>query len=91
MGVAIREKPAGSAVWWVFIHHAGQRRARRVGTGKRGKQLAEAVAIKIQARLLDGDASDLAAPPPPQPKAMTFAQVVESTTGSQVWRPSWSN
>jgi len=78
MGVTIREKPAGSAVWWVFIHHAGQRRARRVGTGKRGKQLAEAVAIKIQARLLDGDASDLAAPPPPQPKAMTFAQVAEA-------------
>ena len=78
MGVTIREKPAGSAVWWVFIHHAGQRRARRVGTGKRGKQLAEAVAIKIKARLLDGDVSDLAAPPPPQPKAMTFAQVAEA-------------
>jgi integrase len=78
MGVTVREKPAGSAVWWVFIHHAGQRRARRVGTGKRGKQLAEAVAIKIQARLLDGDVSDLAAPPPPQPKAMTFAQVAEA-------------
>jgi integrase len=78
MGVTVREKPAGSAVWWVFIHHAGQRRARRVGTGKRGKQLAEAVAIKIKARLLDGDVSDLAAPPPPPPAAMTFAQVAEA-------------
>ena len=78
MGVTVREKPAGSAVWWVFIHHVGQRRARRVGTGKRGKQLAEAVAIKIQARLLDGDVSDLAAPSPPQPKAMTFQQVAEA-------------
>jgi integrase len=78
MGVTVREKPSGSAVWWVFIHHVGQRRARRVGTGKRGKQLAEAVAIKIQARLLDGDVSDLAAPPPPQPKAMTFQQVAEA-------------
>jgi integrase len=78
MGVTVRQKPAGSAVWWVFIHHAGQRRARRVGTGKPGKRLAEASAIKIQARLLDGDVSDLAATPPPPPKAMTFAQVAEA-------------
>jgi integrase len=54
MGVTVREKPADSGVWWVFIHHAGQRRARRVGTGKHGKRLAEAAAIKIQARLLAG-------------------------------------
>jgi len=78
MGVTFREKPKGSGCWWVFIHHAGQRRARRVGTGKHGKRLAEAVAIKIKARLLDGDVSDLAALPPPQPKAMTFAQVAEA-------------
>jgi integrase len=78
MGVTFREKPKGSGCWWVFIHHAGQRRARRVGTGKHGKRLAEGVAIKIKARLLDGDVSDLAATSPPPPKAMTFQQVAEA-------------
>ena len=76
--VTVREKPKGSGCWWLFIHHAGRRRARRVGTGKRGKQLAEAAAIKIKARLLEGDVSDLAASPPQPPTVTTFAQVAEA-------------
>lgn len=85
MGVTVREKPKGSGVWWVFVHNAGRRRARRVGTGKRGKQLAEAAAIKIKARLLDGDVTDLApASANPAPTAVTFAQLAEEW---RTWYP----
>ncbi|HKW93758.1 MAG TPA: site-specific integrase [Methylomirabilota bacterium] len=79
MGVTVREKPKGSSVWWVFIAYRGQRRARRVGIGKSGKRLAEAAAIRIQARLLDGDVSDLAhAPIMVHPSVITFAAFTES-------------
>jgi integrase len=86
MGVTVREKPKGSGCWWVFIHHAGQRRAHRVGPGKRGKQLAEAVAIKIRARLLEGDVSDLArrASGHSRVAVMTFADLAADW---QTWYP----
>jgi integrase len=77
VGVTVREKRKGSGDWYVFICHAGKRRARHVGAGKRGKQLAETVAIKIQARLLDGDISDLAAPAPTAPTVPTFQAAAE--------------
>jgi integrase len=78
VGVTVRQKPQGSGVWWIFIHRDGKRRARRVGTGKAGRQLAEAAAIKIRARLLDGDVSDLAlASARPAAAVATFAQFAE--------------
>ena len=51
MGVVTREKVKGSGIWWVFVNHQGQRRARRVGDRK----TAEAVAIQLRARLVLGD------------------------------------
>ena len=77
MGVTIREKPAYSGIWWVFIHHRGRRRAKRVGVGRRGRQLAEAAAIKIQARLLEGDLSVFAQPAPTRSSIPTLAEFAE--------------
>lgn len=48
MGVKVREKPAGSGVWWLFIDHNGQRKAKKVGTDRR---LALDAAKKIEAKL----------------------------------------
>ncbi|GKT10017.1 site-specific integrase [Desulforhabdus sp. TSK] len=48
MGVKVREKPAGSGVWWLFIDHNGQRKAKKVGTDKK---LALEAAKKIEAKL----------------------------------------
>lgn len=51
MGVTVRERPAGSGVWWVFINHKGQRKAKKVGP----EDLANKVAEKIHARLVLGE------------------------------------
>ncbi len=34
MGVQVREKDKGSGVYWIFINHHGQRKAKRVGDEK---------------------------------------------------------
>ncbi|NQT70093.1 MAG: site-specific integrase [Desulfobacteraceae bacterium] len=48
MGVKIRQKPAGSGNWWIFINHNGQRKSKRIGTDKK---VAREVAKKIEAKL----------------------------------------
>src|SRR4051794_6400441 len=48
MGVKVRKR---DGAWWVFVDHRSVRKARRVGE----KKAAEQVAIKIQAKLADGD------------------------------------
>ena len=67
----VREKRKGSRVWWLFIDHQGQRKARRVGDRK----AAELAAIKIRARLAEGDATVLT--PPPAASTPTFAEYAE--------------
>jgi len=52
MGVRIREKVKGSKVFWVFVHHHGQRRSVKVGS----KPAAKEVARKIEAKLTLGGA-----------------------------------
>ncbi len=54
------------------------------GSGKRGKQLAEAAGIKIQARLLDGDYSIFkpTTPANERPSVVTFAAFTESWLGT---------
>lgn len=52
MGVNVRQKPAGSGVYWVFINHDNKRKAKKIG---RDKKLAQEVARKIEARLVLGD------------------------------------
>ncbi len=51
MGVKIRQKVPGG-VWWVFVHHAGRRTSRKVGT----KSAAQKVAERIAAKLVLGEA-----------------------------------
>jgi integrase len=70
MGVRVREKPKGSKVWWIFINHGGQRRAKRVGVGKEGQRAAKSAAEKIQAQLALGNTAALEAP---RATAPTFA------------------
>jgi hypothetical protein len=52
MGVKIRERPAGSGIWWIFIDHQGTRKAKKVG---KDKKLAMEAAKKIEAKLALGD------------------------------------
>lgn len=52
MAVKVRE---GDGIWWLFVDHQGRRKAKKIGTGRRAKKLAEDAAVKITARLLDGD------------------------------------
>ena len=52
MGVKVREKPNGSKIWWIFIDHQGRRKAKKIGKDRR---VAEAVAKKIEARLILGE------------------------------------
>src|SRR5262245_6141527 len=47
MGVKVREKPKGSGVFYVFVNHRGQRKARRVGD----RRAANAVASEIRKRI----------------------------------------
>jgi len=52
MGVIVKERPAGSGIWWLFISHKGQRKAKKVG---RDKKAAREAAAKIEAKLTLGD------------------------------------
>jgi|GEM_PF-84731 len=52
MGVTVREKVKGSGIYWVFIRHAGQRRAKCIGPDE---QLAQEVAKKIRAKIELGE------------------------------------
>jgi integrase len=72
MGVKVRSRGNNNA-WWIFVDHAGHRKAKKIGTGKRGKELAEAAAVKIQARLLDGDLGIFESRPAP----VTFKDYAE--------------
>jgi integrase len=68
MGVVIRQR---EGAWWVFIHHQGRRKAKRVGTGPSGKKAAEHAAAQFQAQLTLGDTSIFEASQ--QPEVLTFA------------------
>ena len=70
MGVKIRQRDDGT--WWLFVDHQGHRKAKKIGSGRGAKQLAERAAVKIQARLLDGDLGVFAEP---APSPLTFAGV----------------
>ena len=71
MGVRVREKPKGSRVWWLFINHRGQRRAKRVGDRK----AAELAATQIRAKLAEGDTAVLAAAASIASRVPTFDDV----------------
>ncbi len=71
MGVNVREKPAGSGVWWVFINHQGQRKSKRVGAEKAARE----VAAKIQARLVLGEFSTTTDEAPKVPTFKEYAEI----------------
>lgn len=52
MGVKVRERPVDSGIWWIFIDHQGDRKAKKIGKDKR---LAVEAARKIEAKLTLGD------------------------------------
>ena len=52
MGVRVREKPPGSGIFWVFIHHKGKRKSKKIGTDE---EKANEVAEKIRAKLVLGE------------------------------------
>jgi integrase len=83
MGCTVREK---DGAWWVFIHHEGRRKAKRIGPGDQGRKAAKAVAAKVQAKLALGDAGILETAE--QPGAVpTFADV--AAMWERVTMPAW--
>ena len=71
MAVKVRQ---WKGAWWLDIVYHRQRKRKRVGVGPAGKKAAELAAIKIQARLAEGDTVPLAPAPPSAP---TFASIAE--------------
>jgi integrase len=60
VAVKVRER---NGAWWIFIDHGGQRKAKRVGTGRAGRKAAEAAAMQIAAKLASGDVGVLDSAP----------------------------
>jgi integrase len=52
MATTVREKPKGSGIYYIYIHHNGRRKAKKVGKDKR---LAHELAKKIDAKFLLGE------------------------------------
>lgn len=71
MGVQVK---AWKGAWWIFVNHKGQRKAKRVGTGKEGHRVAIAAAEKIQARLVLGDLSLLEKSKPQEITLQVYGQ-----------------
>src|SRR5262245_53367119 len=62
---------ARKGAYWIFVDHNGRRKAKRVGKGRKVQMLAEKGAVKIQARLLEGDCSIFDPPPTPEPVTLS--------------------
>jgi hypothetical protein len=78
MGVQVK---AWKGAWWIFVNHHGQRKAKRVGTGKEGQKAAMAAAEKIQARLVLGDLSLLEEA---KPQEITLREYAEQWLATDV-------
>jgi integrase len=65
MSVKVRKR---NGAWWVFIHHEGRRKAKKVGT----REAAERVKREIEARLALGDLAILT--PPDIPTLRRYAE-----------------
>jgi hypothetical protein len=71
MGVQVK---AWKGACWIFVNHKGQRKAKRVGTGKEGHRAAIAAAEKFQARLVLGDLSLLEESKPQEITLQAYGQ-----------------
>ncbi len=58
MGVSVREKEPGSGVWWIFLHHNGKRRSKKIGAEKEARDVAAKIEAKIILGELDIDKSE---------------------------------
>jgi hypothetical protein len=74
MGVNVKEKVAGSGVWWLFINHCGKRISKRVGS----EEAAKIAARKIEARLTLGE-TGLPEPKGAKPTIEEYYQRFEAT------------
>jgi integrase len=83
MSVKIRER---DGCWWIYVDHQGRRKAKKIGSGRGAKHLAERAAVKIQARLLDGDLG-IFTESAPAPAVPTFAEVYREWLA---WYPSFN-
>lgn len=82
MGVIVKEKVKGSGEWWIFIHHNGRKKTKKIGD----QELAETVAKKIRARLALKDFGFMAEKKDPVP---TFKEVARLWLAEpQNWRES---
>ena len=71
MGVKVRERPVGSGIWWIFIDHQGNRKAKKIG---KNKKMAIEAARKIEAKLALGDLGVIEEKPKP-PLFKEYAQL----------------
>lgn len=55
MGVTVRERPQGSGIYWVFINHKGNRKAKKVGDRKTANMLAQKAREKVASGELNLD------------------------------------
>ncbi len=83
MGCTVREK---DGAWWVFVHHEGRRKAKRIGPGEQGRKAAKAVAGKIGGKLALGDFGILDRSESPV-AIPTFAEV--SAQWERMTSPNW--
>jgi len=82
MGVIVKEKVKGSGEWWVFVHHKGRKKTKKIGD----YQTAEQVAKKIRARLALEDFGFMA---PKKEPALTFKEAAGLWLAEpQDWRES---
>ncbi len=82
MGVTVREK---DGAWWVFVHHQGRRKAKRIGPGTKNRDAARIAAAKIAAKLALGEFGILETPE--QKPSPTFEQV--AADWERVTSPNW--
>lgn len=52
MGVKVKERPAGSGIWWIFIDHHGKRKSKKIGMDEKA---ARKVAEQVKAKLTLGE------------------------------------
>ncbi len=50
MAVKVQQRPEGSGVWWVVVHHEGRLTIKRIGS----EEAARGIAKKVEAGLILG-------------------------------------
>jgi len=85
MGVRVREKIAGSGIYWVFVAHQGRRTSRKVGDRKAAREAAR----KIEARLTLGKGAFGQKAKLPAPRLKDYFKRFEANYKSTLKPSSW--